>query len=320
MKKTLILIVVVIVVLSGFYYFFLAAPQSRAESERFVVSLGESRVQIIHNLAQNGFVKNSLGINLAFWLRGKFGNISPGGYKISKSGNVFKVAGALLGESYMKWVVVPEGLRKENLLQAALNWNDQVKDEFLNAYATSSLGNDYKEGVYFPDTYLLPKDETGFEIARRFINRFNEKFAPYADGFAKQDVKWTTALKIASLVERETGNASDMPLIAGIIWNRLLRGMVLQIDAAIQYARGDIGQGYWAPLQSGDLKINSSYNTYLHKGLPPTPISNPGLTAILAVLNPAKTDCLYYLHDDRGDIHCAATYAGHKINIEKYLK
>jgi UPF0755 protein len=133
-------------------------------------------------------------------------------------------------------------------------------------------------------------------------------------------VKWTTAIKIASLVQREAAGESDMPLIAGIIWNRLLQGMPLAIDATIQYAKGGTDDDYWTPLVKGDTKMDSLYNTYLHKGLPPTPIANPGLPAILAVLNPAKTDCLYYLHDSSGTIHCAATYAEHQKNIEKYLK
>ncbi len=221
----------------------------------------------------------------------------------------------------MKWVVIPEGLRKEQIadtITPILNWNNQTKNEFLNAY--SSLGTDYKEGVYFPDTYLLPKDETGGQIAQRFIKRFQEKFAPYYPQFTKQNIRWVTAIKIASLAQREAAGESNMPLIAGIVWNRLLQNMKLDIDATIQYARGDKGNGYWAPLTSDDKKIDSPYNTYLYKGLPPTPIANPGLAAILAALNPAKTKCLYYLHDKDGLIHCAVAYAEHKMNIDKYLK
>ncbi|MGC9611190.1 MAG: endolytic transglycosylase MltG [Minisyncoccia bacterium] len=324
--RKLIILVAVIIFAGILYFFFLAAPQGsaltgQAETERFVVPLNANRSQAIQSLSDEGFIKSSLGFNIALMLRGKLGTIAPGGYKISKNQNAFQIAGVLAGEPYMKWLIIPEGERKEqiaNTLAQTLDWDNQTRNEFLNYY--SSIGPDYKEGVYFPDTYLLPKDETGSQIAKRFIDKFNEKFQPYAGQFSKQNIKWTTAVKIASLVEREAANEGDMPLIAGIIWNRLLQGMPLAIDATIQYAKGGADDDYWTPLVKGDTKMDSLYNTYLHKGLPPTPISNPGLPAILAVLNPAKTNCLYYLHDNQGIIHCAVKYAEHQKNIDKYLK
>ena len=319
--KKLIVFVAIIVIVIIFYFLLFAAPQGNAEAERFVVPLNASRSQTIQSLADGGFIKSSFGFNIALILNGKLGAIAPGGYNISKSQNVLKIISILSGEPYMKWVVIPEGERKEqiaDMVWKALEWSNQTKNDFLNEY--SSKGTDYKEGVYFPDTYLLPKDETGGQIAERFIAHFQEKFAPYAPQFAKQNVKWTTAIKIASLVEREAAGDSDMPLVAGIIWNRLLQGMALDIDATIQYALGSEENGWWTPLKAGDTKFDSSYNTYLHKGLPPTPIDNPGTPAIEAALNPAKTDCLYYLHDNNGVIHCATTYAEHQANIEKYLK
>ena len=111
-----------------------------------------------------------------------------------------------------------------------------------------------------------------------------------------------------------------MPLIAGILWNRLEKGMPLEIDATVIYARGNVGQGWWAPLSAGQTStIDSPYNTYEHKGLPPTPICSPSLPAIKAVINPADTQCLYYLHDRQRQIHCAVTYQEHLQNINTYL-
>jgi len=153
------------------------------------------------------------------------------------------------------------------------------------------------------------------------INRFNERFAGYPEKFAEQNVLWTSALKIASIVQREAAGKEDMPLIAGILWNRLLNDQPLEIDATIQYARGNTGSGWWAPIKASDIDdIDSPYNTYKHKGLPPTPISNPGIDAIDAVLNPTETDCYYYLHDKDRQIHCAKTLEEHEANIDKYLK
>ena len=109
-----------------------------------------------------------------------------------------------------------------------------------------------------------------------------------------------------------------MNLISGIIWNRIFKGMKLQIDATLQYAKGSEEAGWWREVTSEDKKIKSSYNTYLHIGLPPSAIANPGLNAITAAYNPQKTKCMFYLHDKNRNIHCAVTYEEHKKNIEKY--
>ncbi len=236
--------------------------------------------------------------------------------------DAFTVVSVLTREPYMKWIIVPEGLRKEeiaDLLKEQLGWEEERRNEFLSAYRSLG-GDDYREGVYFPDTYLLPVEESGERIADRFIKHFNEKFAPYAAEALAKNIRWTTALKIASIIQREAAGSEDMPLISGVIWNRLLKGMPLQVDATVEYARGDTGSGYWAPLSASDLKIESLYNTYAHAGLPPTPIANPGIPAIEAALRPTTTTCLFYIHDKERRIHCSETYAEQEANIEKYLK
>lgn len=112
---------------------------------------------------------------------------------------------------------VREGLRKEQIgevLVKVLGW-DQAKLKQWNDFNDGKP--EYAEGVYFPDTYLLPKDETVAQIGQRFIDRFNEKFAPLADGFIRKNIRWTTGLKIASLIQREAAGPEDMALISGII-------------------------------------------------------------------------------------------------------
>ncbi|MCL4403800.1 endolytic transglycosylase MltG [Patescibacteria group bacterium] len=324
MKKKIVLIggVVLLTVIMVGYYFLLTAPQGNAGTQRFIVDQGETRAQAVQSLVSGGYVRNAIGFDLASILSGKTGEVAPGAYKLSASMSPFEIASVLNAPPYMKWAIVPPGWRKEqiaNALQQTLGWTDATKTEFLNAYKTLG-GADYEEGVYYPDTYLLPVAETGTQIAQRFILHFNDVFAPYAKEAAAQNEKWTTTLKVASLIQREALGPTDMALISGIIWNRLNIGMPLQIDASIQYALGDQGSGYWAALPKGSTSYPSPYNTYLHKGLPPTPICDPGLNAIVAALNPAKTDCLYYLHDPTGLIHCSATYAGQLANIQKYLK
>ena len=108
-----------------------------------------------------------------------------------------------------------------------------------------------------------------------------------------------------------------MKLISGIIWNRIFKGMKLQIDATLQYAKGDESL-WWPQVKSEDKNIDSPFNTYMYE-MPPGPISSPGISAIEAAYNPQKTSCLFYLHDKNRQIHCSATYAQHLINIKRYL-
>ena len=124
--------------------------------------------------------------------------------------------------------------------------------------------------------------------------------------------------KIASIIQREAGGKKDMRLISGIIWNRIFAGMRLQMDATLQYAKGNEEEGWWPQVDPKDKNIDSPYNTYKYDSLPPTAIANPGMAALEAAYNPQKTSCMYYLHDKKGNIHCSKTYAEHKRNIEKY--
>ncbi len=331
LKKIIAVVVgLIIAVIAVFIYLgFFGALQKGAALEQFTIPLGSTRGQITEKLKTEGFIKNEWAFDLASYLK-DVAKIQVGAYKISKSMDVWDVAAVFSKGPYMKWVVIPEGLRKEeiaDILGSALGWSKEDVQQWV--VISSAKQSDYIEGVFFPDTYLIPKDESPANVAKRLQNRFQEKFAPYAPEAVKQNIKWTTLIKVASLIQREalgrspTGEAAgekDMPIISGIIWNRLLSGMKLDVDSTLQYAREDTGKGWWAPITSADKKIDSPYNTYLYKGLPPYPICNPGINAIKAALFPAKTDCLYYLHDSAGEIHCAKTYKEHLKNIELYLK
>ena len=218
-------------------------------------------------------------------------------------------------------VVIPPGLRKEeigDILAKDMQWTEAEKQQWTAV--TSSTTPDHLEGVYFPDTYLIPRDESPATTSQRLIADFNEKFAPYAKEAAQQNIKWTTVLTLASIIQREAAGPNDMSLISGILWNRLNAKIPLDVDSTVQYARGDTPTGWWAPLAVSNLKIDSPYNTYLNKGLPPHPIDDPGLPAINAALNPASTTCIYYIHDSSRNIHCSDTYAGQEANVKEYLQ
>ncbi|KKS95445.1 MAG: aminodeoxychorismate lyase [Microgenomates group bacterium GW2011_GWC1_43_13] len=248
-------------------------------------------------------------------------DVKAGGYRLSQDMNAWAVMKKITGNADLVWFTESFCVRREQLgeyLADALNWNDSQLVSWNSFY--KNLGSDYFEGVYYPDTYLIPLDETPEAVAQRFINNFNQKMSPLLPQFADKNIKWTTGVKIASLIAREAAGAKDMKLISGIIWNRLDTGMRLQIDATMQYTLGKNENGkWWGSVNIAEKKSDSPYNSYLNEGLPPTPICSPGIDAIEAALNPETTECLYYLHDVYKEIHCAKTYKEHLANIDKYL-
>lgn len=224
-----------------------------------------------------------------------------------------------LANPSVKIVQVREGLRKEEIAEIMaekLGWDESEKDEFVNAHVALNTKN--LEGHYFPKTYLLLRGEDPFDVSTTMFYEFSKQTEKVVKTKQAKIINPDTALKIASIIQREAGGKSDMKLISGIIWNRLFNGMKLQIDATLQYAKGNEEDGWWKSVNPKDKSIDSPYNTYLYRDLPPSAIANPGLAAIEAAYNPVKTSCLYYLHDRNRKIHCAKTYEEHKRNIEKY--
>lgn len=325
MKKLLIIFISVLILALTLFFFtwqlFGPAGGSK-EIEIFVIPQNQEDFKVTQALGEQKLIKNTTAFQflLTTFVSGK--EIKSGGYGLSQGMNAWQVYKKLIGKPDLVWVTISFCPRKEQVgekLAEALGWSQDELEKWNTVYTNTKP--EYFEGVYYPDTYLIPVDEPGDLIAQRFIARFNEKFAPLADQFVAKNIKWTTGLKIASLIAREAGGVSDMKLISGIIWNRLDKNMALQIDATMQYTLGINDEGsWWGTIDLAEKQKDSFYNTYLYKGLPPTPICSPNMDAIKAALNPEETDCLYYLHDKDKQIHCAKIYEEHKENIQMYLK
>ncbi len=224
-----------------------------------------------------------------------------------------------LANPYVKIVRVEEGLRKEQIAEIVgekLGWDEKEKSEFINAHL--ALNTEDQEGRYFPKTYLIDKDSNPIEVSNTMFEEFSKQTEKIKKPKSKDIINEDAVVTIASIIQRESNGKDDMKLISGIIWNRIFLGMKLQMDATLQYAKGNEEDGWWGQVKSEDKKIDSDYNTYLHNGFPPGAIANPGLAAMEAAYNPQKTDCIFYLHDRKSKIHCAKTYEEHKRNIERY--
>ncbi len=172
------------------------------------------------------------------------------------------------------------------------------------------------EGYLFPDTYYFYENVTPTHVLETLRDNYAQKIKTALLAIQAFGKPMSEVMAMASIVEREATSTADRKLIAGVLWKRIATDMPLQVDPPFYYI---LGKGS-AQLTKSDLAMDSPYNLYTHKGLPPTPISNPGLDSILATVTPTETDYLFFLADRRGTIHYATTHDGHLANKDKYLQ
>ncbi len=228
---------------------------------------------------------------------------------------------AQIAGSDIAFVTVKPGYREEEVARAfgmALGWTKKEQDLFLEQVHETQPT--LLEGEFVPGIYMVSSAASASYVQELLGDRFEKDIESRYDDSNADVLPLEDVLTIASLLERETRDPAEMRLISGIIWNRLWSGMNLQIDATLQYAKASKGgtKSWWPVPVPADKYIKSPYNTYQNKGLPPGPIANPSTAAILAALNPKKTDCLFYFHDKRGDMHCSPDYEGHVKLLKKY--
>ncbi len=227
-----------------------------------------------------------------------------------------------MANPYMRFVHIPAGLRREEIAEKykdALSWDQNDVDAFIQESPSDERG--FLDGYYLPGNYFVRYDSTGPDVARQMMRAFDTKINKdlLAKGSVfKKKINLDTAIRVASIIQREAGGKEDMNMISGVIWNRIFKGMTLDMDATLQYVKGT-STNWWPQVESKDKYIDSPFNTYKYKGLPPTAIANPSVEALEAAYNPLKTDCIFYLHDKDGKIHCSNNYQVHKDNVQKYL-
>ena len=220
-----------------------------------------------------------------------------------------------------KFVTITPGLRKEEVANAfarALGWNDKEKKEFMNPQKNENLP--LTEGSFPPGVYAVQRGSKSLDVQDLVNERFTNIVLSRYGTTTSEIVPLNVALTVASLIQRETIGTEDMRMISGIIWNRIFSGMKLQLDATLQYTRANSKKTtvWWPEVRPQDKFIKSPYNTYIHSGLPPAPIANPSVAAIIAALNPFKTTCIFYFHDNDGDLHCSRTYEEHVALLKKF--
>lgn len=316
MKKLLTLILVFAIVVLGLFFWWkngLSEVNSADKTQKiFVIQKGEGVREIANKLKKERLIKSPVVFFLLIWKQGLDRKIQAGDFRLSPSMTTTEIANTLIHGTLDVWVTIPEGKRAEEIAEIL-----KTSTSTYQSFWTDELVK--HEGYLFPDTYLIPKDADIDLIITIMKNNFEKKFesiTPNKTGLSKEEI-----VIVASLIEREAKLDEDRPLVASVILNRLNIGMKLDIDATVQYALGyqENQKNWWKKeLTKDDLNINSAYNTYRNQRLPPTPISNPGLAVLRAVVNAPDTDYLYYISDRNGRNHYARTLEEHNKNIIKY--
>jgi UPF0755 protein len=289
-----------------------------------VIDSGASFDDVLATLRSDGVVAHTLPMHVLARLRGDEKRVRAGEYRFAPHESAAEVLHALVteGAEVARWVTIPEGYTDAQIaqrLQSASVGNAHV---LARAFATDSIvvgGTRTKslEGFLFPDTYLVPLGASPAVVEQEFERAFMAALPRDAAQRARAlHLTIPQVVTVASLVEREAKVERDRPLIAGVIYHRLRLGMPLQIDATIEYALPE----HKTELTTSDLARPSPYNTYLHAGLPPTPIANPGAASLQAAFHPAATKALYYVYCGGGRHVFADTLAQHEANVARCLK
>lgn len=318
MKTIVYLLIFLIFIGGGFFSWFKIStgPKSaKLEFKSFVIAPGENLESIAKRLEKDGFIKNAFAFKLLATAQGFAKKIQAGSFQLSSSYTVANIVKELTIGTFDVWVTIPEGWRVEEIAEKLEKELGVEKSQFLKVA---------KEGYMFPDTYLIPKKATPPDIAKIMLDNFDKRFDQNLRNAATvAGLKLDQVIVLASIVEREVRFPQDRPIVAEILLKRGRLGLPLEADATVQYAFGfyQAEKSWWKKeLTTDDLKINSPYNTRKFSGLPPGPICNPGLASVKSVINPAKTDYLYYLSDKEGKMHYAKTLEEHIENIRNYLK
>lgn len=325
-KKILILVAALLLILATFggwqlYRWGINRPSVGGEAQTVVIQKGEGTSAVAERLYQAKLINSATLFKIYTRLSGLGANIQAGEYTILGRLSLKEVVALLQHGTFDAKVTFIEGWRREEMAEvlAKVMKRPELKDEFWQ----QSVG---LEGYLFPDTYNFPSNIKAAEVVTKMRENFDKRVtASLRLGLARAGLSLNQAVVLASIIEREVKHDEDRPLVAAILVKRWRAGWLLEADATVQYALASAGikprgSDWWPKtLSADDLKIDSPYNTRLHKGLPPAPICNPGLKSLESLTKMPETEDWFYLSDKDGQMHYAKTLAEHNELVKKYL-
>lgn len=315
LRQTIILLIVVgAVSLLWFRYTINAPASTNTEPRRFVIATGEGVNAISRNLKGAGLIRNSFAFETYLWWKNLEGKLIAGEYDLKSSFSIRELTRVLVAGdtiSRERDITILEGWTRKDIAEYLEKEGVAKAKEFLDK--TKEF-----EGYLFPDTYRIFKDATSEEIIVKMRAEFDRKVTSAMHAEIKNQKRTLQEVVImASILEREVRSLEEMQLVSDLFWRRLAIGMPLQADSTINFITG----GKRPRATYDDLKIDSPYNTYKYRGLPPGPIGNPGLFAITAAIYPKKNDYWFFLTtEDDGRAIFGKTLDEHNRNRAKYLR
>ena len=294
------------------YVYVIQPPDSFPVNELVAVPQGQSLREIAESLQTKGVVRSAYALRALMKLMGDERSVHAGDYLFKEPKYLFSVARTLAIGAYglePTRVRVPEGATVKEMARIFDRQFERFDaDRFLAENAA-------QEGYLFPDTYFFLPNVTEEVVEKTLRQNFDEHAASLQGQIASSTHSLSDIVTMASIIEREARDTNDRRMISGVLWNRIARGMPLQVDVTFLYT---LGKGTFQ-LTNEDLKTPSPYNTYVNKGLPPTPIGSPSLDSLLAAVTPTKSDYLYFLADHDGVTHYCKSYACQVANKLKYF-
>ena len=290
-----------------------------------VIPKGKDSFQIAQALSQKKLIKSKILFLLLSKILGLEKSFKAGSYEFSSSSMLGILDKLKKGKVKTYRVTIPEGLTKWDIADILDRRGIVRKDAFLTTVNNppsifkeeSFLPESDLEGYLYPDTYYFTRGGDAREIVKKFVFRFKEMiFLPYQELKGKNDFSLEDVVIMASIIEKEAQLSSEKPIIAGVFYNRLKKGMRLQADPTIKYVLGS----FRIKLTHSELQTPSFYNTYLYHGLPPGPICNPGKDSIYTALHPADVDYLYFVAKGDGSHKFSKIYREHLKAVYKYRK
>lgn len=298
-------------------------PVQPQQTTFFLLRPGWSTRHIARDLQKQGIIRSSAAFLMVDYAKG-LRTLKAGEYKFDQSASAFEVWRRLtVGDVYARTVVVPEGYNMFDVATAVEQAGLGPASDFLIAarndlFLLKDIDPDAKslEGYLFPDTYQFTRINTSHEIAAAMVHRFRQE-AQKIGLLGRLDIH--RVVTMASIVEKETADPNERPLVAGVYYNRLNRNMTLAADPSVIYAALLAGR-YRGTIYASDLQYESPYNTYKYPGLPPGPIANPGVASLQAAMHPKQTEYLYFVSDNNGHHRFARDLEEHARNVAAYRK
>ena len=323
MKALFTLVVVLVLAFAIWFAWAALLPVQPAQATFVLLRPGWSTRHIARDLQQQGVIRSSAAFLMIQYAKG-LKTLKAGEYKFDQRANAIEVWKRLVeGDVYARTVVVPEGFNMYDVANAVEQAGLGPASDFITAaqndlFLVRDLDPDAKslEGYLFPDTYQFTRIDSAHDIAAAMVRRFRRE-AQKIGLLGNSDMH--RIVTMASIVEKETSDPNERPVVASVYYNRLNRNMALAADPSVIYAALLAGR-YRGTIYESDLQFDSPYNTYKHVGLPPGPIASPGIASLEAAMHPAQTEFLYFVSDNNGHHRFARDSGEHARNVAAYRK